>query len=137
MLKESSHVSIIQKAQDLQDRIEAKHKQRKLHKKLYADICRNDPTKKKKWIMPLTTVKKYRKLYVVEAVVALSIPPVMILLFHKSMYDTVVGSMIVAGCGLFFISHFILTLMMDYAIYKRDKKENSWFFSKMDDVKEL
>jgi hypothetical protein len=124
--------SFVDRAWDLQYRIEDGYKKRKERKikKRRAKIANS------KWIMNIHSVKRFRKIYAIEALVALSIPSLLIVFFFNFLYTTIVGSYILVGCGLFAMVHFMMMLSMDYAVYKRTNGKEDWFFSDMDKLDE-
>ena len=119
-----SRMSIMEIIQKFQDNLENNYKENK--KRGY--IKRQKRLKNSKWVMNIRTVKKFRKLYFVEAMVSFFIPCLLLLFFWNYMVSDLIGAWVVVGCGLFGLGHMLLTFMMDYAVYNRDKKENSWFF---------
>jgi Flp pilus assembly protein TadB len=124
--------SFVDRAWDLQYRIEDGYKKRKERKikKRRAKIANS------KWVMDLRSVKRYRKLYAIEAGIAFSIPSLLTVFFYNFLLTTLVGSYILVGCGLFAFAHTIMMLCMDYAVYKRTKGKEDWFFSDMDKLDE-
>jgi len=120
--------SFVDRAWDLQYRIEDRYKKRKERKikKRRAKLANS------KWLMAVHTVKKLRKMYAIEAVIALSIPSLLTIFFFNFLYTTLVGGYIIVGCGLFALIHFMMMLNMDYAVYKRTNGKEDWFFSDMD-----
>jgi len=90
-----SRMSIMEIIQKFQDNLENNYKENK--KRGY--IKRQKRLKNSKWVMNIRTVKKFRKLYFVEAMVSFFIPCLLLLFFWNYMVSDLIGAWVVVGCG--------------------------------------
>ena len=120
--------SILDKCRILQENIVTRYYTRR-NKKREARIERY---KKSKMVMSLRTVKKFRSAYMFECFIAWFIVSYVLVFHWNFTIGNVVGQYIFFGCGVYGFAHLMLTMAMDFAVYKRTNGKDDWFFSMSD-----